>query len=126
MITIDYHDKRPLYEQVDEKIQQLIVKGILKEDEKMPSVRALAIELSINPNTIQRAYSKLESDGFIYTVKGRGNFVSKKDKWADDSKADAMDELTKALKKAFALHINKDEISALADKVYEEVNHDRS
>ncbi|MCI6857970.1 MAG: GntR family transcriptional regulator [Eubacterium sp.] len=77
MIFIDYNDKRPLYEQIMEKIQTLILNGVLEPDEKIPSVRALAMELSINPNTIQRAYSELEREGYIYSVKGRGNFVKK-------------------------------------------------
>ena len=84
LINIDYQDKRPIYEQVTEKLQNLIVNGILKENEKIPSVRNMAIELSINPNTIQRAYQELEREGYIYTVKGRGNFVSPKDSWRDD------------------------------------------
>lgn len=124
MITIDYQDKRPLYEQVVEKIQQLIVKGVLSEDEKLPSVRSLAIELSINPNTIQRAYAGLESSGFIYTVKGRGNFVSGKDKWADDEKATIMDELEKSLEKAFTLGVKKDEIISMINKYIEEDQND--
>lgn len=76
MIVIDYSDKRPIYEQVVEKFRMLILNGILEADEKIPSVRNLAVDLSINPNTIQRAYTELERSGFIYSVKGRGNFVS--------------------------------------------------
>ncbi len=76
MIILDYRDARPLYEQIVDKFQILILKGVLEPNAKMPSVRSLAVELSINPNTIQRAYSELERTGFIYTVKGRGNFVS--------------------------------------------------
>ena len=76
MIIIDYKDTKPIYEQVAEKFKSLILKGVLKPDEQMPSVRNLAMELSINPNTIQKAYSQLEREGFIYTVKGRGNFVA--------------------------------------------------
>ena len=59
MIFIDYNDKRPIYEQVTEKIQTLILNGVLEPDSKLPSVRSLAMEISINPNTIQRAYSCL-------------------------------------------------------------------
>ena len=61
MIIIDYNDKRPIYEQVADKMQNLIVNGVLEPDSKLPSVRSLAVELSINPNTIQRAYSELET-----------------------------------------------------------------
>ena len=76
MITLDYRDRRPLYEQVVERFRELMFQGILKENEKMPSVRTLAMELSINPNTIQRAYVELERMGMIYSVKGKGSFVA--------------------------------------------------
>lgn len=75
MIVIDHNDKRPIYEQIAERFRELILCGALEPNEKLPSVRALAVELSINPNTIQRALSLLEQDGFIYSVKGVGNFV---------------------------------------------------
>ena len=76
MITLDYRDRRPLYEQVIERFQALMFKGVLVQDEKMPSVRSLATDLSINPNTIQRAYAELERQGFIYSIKGKGSFVA--------------------------------------------------
>lgn len=76
MIWIDYTDATPIYEQIVSKYKNLIVKGALMPNEKMPSVRNLAMDLSINPNTIQKAYAELERQGFIYTVKGRGNFVA--------------------------------------------------
>lgn len=76
MIIIDYQDRTPIYEQLVNRFQMLIIKGILKPDEQMPSVRKLAMDLSINPNTIQKSYAILEQQGFIYPVKGRGNFVS--------------------------------------------------
>lgn len=75
MILLDYKDSRPIYEQVVEKLQELMLLGVLEEDDQMPSVRSLAMELSINPNTIQRAYGELERQGYIYMVKGRGSFV---------------------------------------------------
>ncbi|MDO4966274.1 MAG: GntR family transcriptional regulator [Lachnospiraceae bacterium] len=120
MISIDYQDKRPLYEQVVEKMQHLIVKGILNKDDKLPSVRALAIELSINPNTIQRAYAELEQSGFIYTVKGRGNFVSGKDGWIADEKKSILDNIRISVSKAHALGVKKDEISEIISSIYEE------
>ncbi len=76
MILLDYRDRRPIYEQVVEKLQDLMICGVLEQDEKLPSVRSLASDLSINPNTIQRAYTELERRGFIYSVKGRGSFVA--------------------------------------------------
>lgn len=76
MILVDYRDTRPIYEQIVDKYKMLILRGVLRPDDKLPSVRNLAVELSINPNTIQRAYAELERQGYIYTVKGKGNFVS--------------------------------------------------
>lgn len=76
MIYIDYQDRTPIYEQLVSRFQMLIIKGILEPDTQMPSVRKLATDLSINPNTIQKAYTILEQEGYIYPVKGRGNFVS--------------------------------------------------
>ena len=76
MIVLDYADRRPLYEQIMEKFQELILKGILAKDDPMPSVRSLATELSINPNTIQRAYMTLEQTGWIYSLRGKGSFVA--------------------------------------------------
>ena len=69
MIFIDYNDKRPIYEQIIDRFQTLIVNGALEPNMQLPSVRSLAIDLSINANTIQRAYSELEREGYIYSVK---------------------------------------------------------
>ena len=77
MIVLDYQDRRPIYEQVTDKFQILILNGVLLPGSQMPSVRQLATELSVNPNTIQRAYMELEKLGLIYPVKGRGKFRSR-------------------------------------------------
>ena len=69
MKIIDYQDSRPIYEQIAESFKMQILKGILQADDQMPSVRSLAMELSTNPNTVQKAYTELEREGFIYTVK---------------------------------------------------------
>ena len=76
MIVLDMSDKRPIYEQIVDTYKKQIAMGVIQPDEKLPSVRQLAIEMSINPNTIQKAYAELERSGFIYTVKGRGNFAA--------------------------------------------------
>ncbi len=76
MTEIDYRDPRPIYEQLAGVYEDMILKGALERGSKMPSVRDTAAHFSVNPNTVQKAFSKLEEDGFIYTVKGRGNFVS--------------------------------------------------
>ena len=69
MILIDYKDRRPLYEQIVEKLSDLMVRGILEQDSQLPSVRSLATELSMNPNTIQRAYAELERQGYIIRLR---------------------------------------------------------
>ena len=76
MIRIDYRDARPIYEQVVDQVESLALRGALPSGSQLPSVRQLAVELSINPNTIQRAYAELERRGVIYAAKGRGNFIS--------------------------------------------------
>ena len=74
MISLNYRDSRPIYEQIRDGLRKLIVTGALSADEKLPSVRALAAQLAINPNTIQRAYNELEGEGYIYSVPGKGSF----------------------------------------------------
>ena len=76
MIRLDYRDARPIYEQVRDGLRSMMVTGVLAAGDKLPSVRSLATELAINPNTIQRAYTQLEAEGYVYTVSGRGTFVS--------------------------------------------------
>lgn len=75
MISINYRDPRPIYEQVRDALRKLIVSGSLPSDQKLPSVRELASSLAINPNTIQRAYRELEQEGYICTVPGKGSFA---------------------------------------------------
>lgn len=76
MVTINNRDPRPIYEQIRDNLRKLIVSGVIAPDEKLPSVRELAQQLAINPNTIQRAYRELEQDGYSYSVAGKGNFAS--------------------------------------------------
>ncbi|MBQ2382717.1 MAG: GntR family transcriptional regulator [Oscillospiraceae bacterium] len=75
MIHLDHRDRRPIYQQVLDSFREQIRAGILLEGDKLPSVRELAMELAINPNTIQRAYRELESEGWIASVAGKGSFV---------------------------------------------------
>ena len=79
MIQSNYRDTRPFYQQIKDNVRQLVVSGALKKDEKLPSVRDMAASLAINPNTIQRAYRELESEGYIYTLSGKGTFVAEVD-----------------------------------------------
>ena len=76
MITINYRDPRPIYEQIQTELRRLMLTGVLPPGRRLPSVRELAGQLAINPNTIQRAYSELENEGFIYSVPGKGSFAA--------------------------------------------------
>lgn len=76
MFQLNYRDSRPIYEQIKEQLRKLIVTQVIKPDEKIPSIREVATSLAINPNTIQRAYRELESEGYIYTIAGKGSFAA--------------------------------------------------
>lgn len=76
MFQLNYRDNRPFYEQIKDNVRQLVITHSIGENEKIPSVRELASALTINPNTIQRAYRELEKEGYIYTIPGKGSFAS--------------------------------------------------
>lgn len=79
MIQLNYRDAKPIYEQIKDGLKHLLVSKAIETGEKLPSVRELAASLAINPNTIQRAYKELESEGYIYTVSGKGTFAAGQD-----------------------------------------------
>ena len=76
MLNLDYRDARPIYEQVRDGLRRLMVSGIIQEGEQLPTVRAMATSLAINPNTIQRAYELLEAEGYVSSVPGKGSFAA--------------------------------------------------
>ncbi|MDO4513051.1 MAG: GntR family transcriptional regulator [Lachnospiraceae bacterium] len=119
MIVIDYKDNRPLYEQIVERFQVLIEKGVLKPETQIPSVRSLAMELSINPNTIQKAYAELERRGFIYTVKGRGNFVAYDEELKQKRRKELSDIFQNMVLEAQNAGISRQELLDIIDKVFE-------
>lgn len=122
MIVLDYQDRRPLYEQIAEKFQRLIIKDILEENMQMPSVRKLAMDLSINPNTIQRAYALLESQGYIYPIKGRGNFVASRGVFMDEKKKQFYQELDTLVRQGVDMGIALPELTDYIGGIYEEGN----
>lgn len=119
MIIINYNDKRPIYEQVVDRMQSLILSGVLEPDEKLPSVRALAMELSINPNTIQKAYHELETAGYIYTVKGRGNFVRANESLVKAKREHLLGELKEKMVSCQEAGISADEVRCIVRDVFE-------
>lgn len=121
MIHIDYKDSRPLYEQISSKLGELILHGVFEADSQLPSVRNLAIELAINPNTIQKAYADLERKGYIYSVKGKGNFVADTKKIQEEKKMDVMEKIKALFQEALQLGISFDEIEETMKQLYETV-----
>ena len=116
MIILDYRDTRPLYEQIVDKFQMLILSGTLEPNSRMPSVRSLAVELSINPNTIQRAYSELERNGFLYTVKGKGNYVAYSDSLKDVRKQEILEKLRDLKKEALSMGMTVKELTEFLEQ----------
>ena len=119
MILLDLKDSRPIYEQVVERFQELMMLGILEEDSQMPSVGGLAMELSINPNTIQRAYGELERQGYTYSVKGRGSFVGSIRKLREAKKTELEKKLEKLAREAKTIGILREEFVTLAGLAYD-------
>lgn len=124
MIVIDSQSRQALYEQIVERVESLIAADVLHSGDQLPSVRALAVELSINPNTIQKAYAILEEHGAIYPVKGKGNFVSEKDKVTDRMKGQCFGRLKETVDQAKKLGINEEEFSIKVRTYYREGKHD--
>ncbi len=122
MFEIDLKDRRAIYEQIIDKFKQLIIKDILKSDEKIPSVREMAKQLTINPNTIQKAYRELERQGYIYSVKGIGNFVLSGIKKVDDLEVeDLKRQVEKKVSELIYIGIEKSELITLIETVYQKV-----
>lgn len=118
MIGIDLQNRRPIYEQIVERFQTLIVSGVLKPDSQMPSVRSLAMELSINPNTIQKAYTILEQEGYIYPVKGRGNYVSGNEELKMKKQESVYKSLKELVQKGKELDISREMFLQKAEEYY--------
>ncbi|MDO4266660.1 MAG: GntR family transcriptional regulator, partial [Eubacteriales bacterium] len=110
MISLNFKDKRPIYEQVTDRLKELMVVGALPENAQLPSVRALAVELSINPNTIQRAYGELERQGYIYSIKGKGNFVAENERLRDLKIDEIKEKIREVICEARKLGLRDEEI----------------
>ncbi|WP_079525326.1 GntR family transcriptional regulator [Halobacillus hunanensis] len=125
MFELDIRSRKPIYEQLVEKLKHLIINDILQEDEKLPSVRELAQQLTINPNTIQKAYRELETQGYTYSVKGKGSFVNPASPFKDKQKiGEVRAELKKLYAEAIYLGMTVQDIKALVDEVKGGPDHD--
>ena len=124
MIQLNYRDARPIYSQIVDGIRDQILSGVLRTGDKLPSVRELAAQLTINPNTIQRAYRELESEGFIYSMTGKGSFVAPLHE-VDHSRRDAkLAEFRAAALELLQLGTTRQELTSLLAELEQEGNHD--
>ncbi|PRR81086.1 GntR family transcriptional regulator [Clostridium vincentii] len=131
MIQVDSKSSIPLYEQIHCKVKELILKNALREGDKLPSVRELAFMITINPNTISKAYGKLEEDGIIETFKGKGTFIKSEAKSLVKKYGIFLIEkdLRKILENALLLNLELRDIIKMEKKIYadvEEKNNDRN
>lgn len=123
MIPIDPRDPRPIYLQIKEGLCRLILSGAVKTGERLPSVRELAGQLAINPNTIQRAYRELESDGFIYSVSGKGSFAAALQEVDAGRRSAKENEFRAAAQELLRLGTPKGDLVAILDELEQEVNY---
>ena len=122
MFVIDVMSRVPVYEQIINQVEEQIMTGILKEGDKMPSVRSLSVKLSTNPNTIQKAYSELDRRQMIVTVPGKGAFISPDALEALGVKVrEKLPKLNQIVRELALAGISKDEIIENVNKVYEEI-----
>ena len=121
VIHVDSRDRKPIYEQLTDNITQLVLRGVLAPDEQLPGIRTLAGELAINPNTIQKAYSELERRGIIYSVQGRGSFVSDNISAISRLQREKIyEELTRMIASAKDAGSSREELISIIDKVWRE------
>lgn len=117
MFMLNQRDKTPIFTQLKKQILEFIALGILKEDDQLPSVRSLATELGINPNTVSKAYQELELEGYVYTVAGKGCFISVKES-EGKIKAMKLDELRVNVETCRRYGIAKNQLLELIDEIY--------
>ena len=110
MININFRDSRPIYEQVKTTLRKLIVSGAMSPDEKLPSVRELASQLVINPNTIQRAYRELEQEGYIISIPGKGSYANLSTQVDEGRKKELLTAMDEIVAELLYLGVTPDEL----------------
>ena len=120
MIKLDYKNDKPLHEQITQGIKDLIISGVLATDEQLPSVRELSVSLTVNPNTVQRAYKTLEAEGIIYSIRGKGNFVSQAPEVGNRQLESLYNALRDTLKELAFFGVSRDKIENVVRNIYEE------
>lgn len=112
MLELNYRDPRPIYQQLKDRLRQLVLSGAVAQGEKLPSVRDLAAELAVNPNTIQRAYRELEAEGFIHSIPGKGSFAAPISEVEDSRIRGLLETFAAAGKELLQLGVPREELIA--------------
>ena len=119
MFVVDVMSRVPVYEQIIKQVEEQVLTGILKEGDKLPSVRSLSVKLSINPNTIQKAYTELDRRQLIITVPGKGSFISEKAiEVVGSNSREKMTELNKIIRELALAGVTKEEIINNIEEVF--------
>lgn len=119
MFVVDVMSRVPVYEQIIKQVEEQVLTGILKEGDKLPSVRSLSVKLSINPNTIQKAYTELDRRQLIITVPGKGSFISEKAiEVVGANSREKMTELNKIIRELALAGVAKEEIINNIEEVF--------
>ena len=122
MFTIDVMSRMPVYEQLIKQVEDQVLKGIMKEGDKMPSVRSLSMELSTNPNTIQKAYMELDRRGLLVSVPGTGSFISAEAlKIVGNQSKEKFSDLKEIVRKLAYAGVSKSEITDMIEEVYKKI-----
>lgn len=116
MLSLNYRDSRPIYEQVRDGLRRLIITGAIPPGDRLPSVRAMAGQLAINPNTIQRAYNELEGEGYIYSVPGKGSFATGETGAGTVRRKELFEKARELLAELKYLGVSQEELMALLEE----------
>lgn len=111
MVQLDYRDARPIYEQIKQGLRRLVISHAISENEKLPSVREFAARLAINPNTIQRAYRELESEGYLYTIPGKGTFAAGYPSFSEERQQELLSHFDEIVTELLFLSIKKEDLT---------------
>ena len=120
LIRLDVMSGVPIYEQIKRGLSRLVLLGVLRDHEQHPSVRALAKEMSVNPNTVQKAYSELEKEGIIYSVSGKGNFIAPGGKENGPLRRRQLEAVTRSIEEARSTGLPLEEVLRVVRFVYQE------
>lgn len=120
MIALNQTSRTPIYQQIIQQVLAQIACGLLRQNQQLPGVRSMAIDLGINPNTVMKAYAELERDGYIYSIAGKGSFVAETEQSPNLLHQKKLDEIKESLASSLPFGVTKDELMAIVEALYRE------